>query len=347
MHRGDYMDKKITVKHTTVITLKGDILKTYLNILIKLVRGGRLNKFFPDAQKICNLFNFLYPENCYNLYDSLSINYDTGLPSEESITRVIVDRRMAEEHINKESEDVLRKEYEKDPTPVKKRRLNRFLYYEDLIRTPLPNSLSLTLKLRSADVNNYIAYFNAEIERFDISSQMFTKYTLVVGQEEAKWLEKQQVILVGDTLKYTQRFRNLLSEYTVNEAEFAFVLLNDLKGVKVEEVKRCQIGPLYFKGVKIPEGMEEIFQKHPNAFILSLPTDRASIYIKEDKNNDPLVRMYRDTLDPESRKLRDKKAEQIGYHVYKERKFVCTRNALRDFRLFLKKRGARCVVYGV
>jgi len=145
-----------------------------------------------------------------------------------------------------------------------------------------------------------------------------------------------------DTEKYTAFFNN-----TIDESEFAFILLNDLEHVVVEEVQRCRIGPLYFRGLNIPGGMEEIFEKHPGAFILSLPTDRASIHIKKDKNNDPLTQMYRDALDPGARELRDQKAEMTGYCVYKERKFVCTKNVLTDFRKFLKERNARCVVRGV
>lgn len=341
------MDKKVKIEKTPIFTLSGDNLNAYVKMLIRLVKGGRLNKYYPDSNNLCNLFSFFIPENNHGLYDSLQINCDTGLPGEKAITRVIVDRDIAPKTIKEDSLEKLRQKVQQNPSEVNVRRLKRLLYHRDLLKKSLPALMNLQLKLRSVDTDKYIAYFNAEIDRFDMTSQMFTRYTMVVGQKEAHWTQKQQVLLVGDQLKYTRKFRNLLSEYTINEAEFAFVLLNDLEDVTVEEVQRCQIGPLYFKGVRIPEGMEEIFEKHPDAFILSFPSDRASIHIKEDKNNDPLVRMYRDTLDEENRELRDKKAEKLCYHVYKERKFACTRKALKDFRKFLREKGARCVVYGV
>jgi hypothetical protein len=336
----------LTLPKSPTITIKGERVRTYAEMVIRLIRGGRPNKFYPDHEEICNLFHFLMPENCYNFYDSIEINFETGLPIEKEITRVIVDREIAPKTMGEDTEEKLRSQMERNPTEVNIRRLNRYFYHRDLLTRPLPLLMNVALKLRSVDTRKYIAFFNAEVDRFDLGSEMFAKYTLVVGQEDPRW-KSAQVQLVGDDLKYTQGFRNLLSQYTVNEAEFAFILLNDLPAITIEEVQRCRIGPLYFKGVRIPEGMEEIFRKHPDTFILSLPSDRASIHIKEDVNNDPLVRMYRDTLDSAGRELRDRKAEITGYHVFKERKFVCTKNALNDFRAFLGRHNARCVVYGV
>jgi hypothetical protein len=339
-------EKKVIVKKTPTLTIKGDKIKQYVEIVTKLIKGGKTSKFYPDITRICNLFYFLVPENNYNLYDSIEINQDTGLPTEKDITRVVVDRNLAPDVISKDSLQELEKNVKNRGIEADVRRLNRWLYHNDILKYPLPAPLDLILKLRMIDTDKYTAFFNAEVERFDLASEMFAKYTLVVGQKDIRW-KSPSVQVVGDDLKYTEKFRNTLSECTVNEAEFAFILLNDLPAVVIEEVQRCRIGPLYFNGVRIPEGMEEIFDKHLDTFILSLPSDRASIHIKEDRNNDPLVQLYRDTLTPENRELRDEKAEVTGYHVFKERKFVCTRNALNDFRKFLAERSAKCVVYGV
>jgi len=337
--------KKTAIKKIQTIILDGERVKEYINILTNLLFGARLNKFFPPKQKLINLLHFMIPENNRGFYNKLRINRDTGFPVEREITRVITDWQISPKTLKENTEIELEERYRQNPVEVNDRRLRRFRYHRELSQKEILNLFSLDMNLRSLDMEKYIAFFNVILDRFDASSSLFSRYTMVVGQEDPRW-GRSQVILDGDDLKYTKNFRNLISKYTIDEAEFAYVLLNDLKHVVVEEVQRCRIGPLYFRGVRIPGGMEEIFKKHPDAFILSLPTDRASLHIKEDKNNDPLTVMYRDALDPDARELRDKKAEQIGYCVYKERKFVCSRKAVSDFRKFLKNRGARCVVYG-
>lgn len=336
----------IKEKDSPPIVLEGDRVEGYLNMLIRLVEGGRINKFYPDPARIRSLLHFFVPKNNYGIYEKLLINRETGFPVEKEITRVVADRELAPKTLNTENLADLEARYRENPSPVNERRLNLFKYHRDLLRVDVPGLHNMEIKLRTLDTDKYIAYFNVILDRFDVSTGLFIRYTMVVGQEDPQW-SSSQVQVEGDQLKYTRGFRNLISRYTADEAEFAFVLLNDLEHVVVEEVQRCRLGPLYFNGVNIPEGMEVIFEKHPQAFILSLPADRASIYIKEDRNDDPLARMYRESLQQEARELRDRKAESIGYHVYKERKFACSKTVLSDFRKFLKSRGARCVVYGV
>lgn len=337
---------QMQIKPIQVIELEGPRIKGYVGILTRLIEGARLNKYFPDPSSLNNLLHFLVPENNQGFYNKLLINRETGMPIEKEISKIITDKQLSEKTLKSQSEECLQREYDENPVPVNERRLRRFRYHKDLAAKEIPQMFKIEMKLRSVDTEKYVAFFNVVLDRFDMSTSLFSRYTLVVGQKDPQW-SKPNVILVGEELKYTKDFRYQLSRYTVDEAEFAFILLNDLKHVVVEEVQRCRIGPLYFRGVNIPKGMEEIFEKHPDTFILSLPTDRASIHIKEDRNDDPLSQMYRDALEPEARELRDIKARQTGYHVYKERKFVCTRNAIKDFREFLKRRGGRCVVYGI
>ena len=339
------MERKLKIRNSPLITLSGETLQNYVKILKRLVRGGRTNKYFPDGAAFCNMLDFYLPENNHGMYDTLEINLDTGLPSEKEVTRLVTDRQIAPKTMKEDPEAKLRQRATSTPSQVNVRRLNRYLYHKELLDTPILPLMDLKLKLRSVDTDQYIAYFNVEVLRLDVADSLFAKYTLVAGQSDSRW--KQQVHVAGDELKYTGKFRNLISRYSVDEAEFTFILLNELEDVAVEEVQRCRLGPLYFRGARIPVGMEALFKAHPDAFILSLPTDRVSIHIKEDANNDPLSGLYRETLDPEDKKMMDEKAKDMDYNVYKERKFVCTRSVLRDFRKFLKERKARCVVYGV
>lgn len=339
-------EAKKHIKKIETILLEGEHVAAYLKMLIRLINGARINKFYPDQQKVVNLLSFLIPENNFNFYDTLEINRNSGFPVEKEISRVIVDRQIAPKTMREDSEQELIEKFRKNPIPVNDRRLRRYHYHKNLMNVQIPEMFNLELKLRMVDTEKYIAFFNNIIDRYDPDSSLFARYTMVIGQEDSKW-GKSSVLVDGDQLKFTKNFRYLTSKYAIDEAEFAFILLNDLEHVVVEEVQRCRIGPLYFNGLNIPQGMEEIFEKHPGAFILSLPMDRASLLIKEDVNNDPLSPMYRDILEPGARELRDKKAEMIGYHIYKERKFVCSRDVVKDFSKFLADRNARCVIRGV
>ncbi len=339
------MKQKIQNRMDPVTTISGETLENYVDIVKKMLKAGRASKFFPDAASFCNMLDLYLPSGNHFMYDTLEINLNTGLPSEREVTRLVTDRQIAPKTLKEDPEEKLRQRVRNTPSEVNMRRLNRYLYHKALITTRILPLMDLQLKLRTVDTDKYIAFFNVEVVRFDVADSIFAKYTLVAGQHDTRW--RQQVHLSGDDLRYTGKFRNLISRYSVDEAEFAFILLNDLEDITVEEVQRCRIGPLYFKGSRIPRGLEELFLDHPEAFILSLPTDRVSINISEDVNNDPLTGFYRDILAPEERLALEKKAEQMQYHVYKERKFVCTRSVLKDFRQFLRDRGARCVVYGV
>lgn len=333
-------------KKSQLIKIENQEAENYINTLIKLIEGGRINKFFPDSACLINLLSFLKPSLNYNLYSDILINPYTGFVAEKDITRVAADWQLSRKTLQGESLAQLEQKYKDNPTPVNERRIRTYKYHRDLSQKPILPLINIDTKLRSLDTEKYIAYFNIVLDRYDLAASLFVRYTIVAGQEDPAW-QMSQVVLEKDELKYTKGFRNLISKYCTNESEFAFILLNDLKNVVVEEVQRCRIGPLYFKGVKLPEGMEPLFEKYPDAFVLSFPTDRTSIYIKEDKNDDPLAVMYRDSLDLDAKTLRDRKADLIGYHVYKERKFACSRNMLSDFRKFLKEKNARCVVYGV
>lgn len=335
----------VKIKKSPVAVLSGEKLNTYVRMVIRLVKGGRLNKFFPDPSAFCKMMEFYLPEKNFGLYDNLEINLDTGLPSEKEITRLVSEREIAPKTLKEEPLKNLEEKAQSSPSEVNRRRLNRFLYHRDLLSAESLPLLDIGLKLKSLDTEKYVAYFNVEVTRFDISESLFAKYTMVAGQEDSHW--NQQILLSGDSIKYTRNFRNLISRFTVDEAEFAFVLLNDVEKVSVEEVQRCRIGPLYFRGSRIPEGMEELFEKHPDAFILALPTDRATVNMSGDKNNDPLSVIFRDSLEPALKAMMEEKARLMNYHIYKDRKFVCTRSVLSDFSRFLKDRGARCVVYGV
>jgi hypothetical protein len=207
--------------------------------------------------------------------------------------------------------------------------------------------------LRQVDDIKRVTYFTTIFERYDPGEGVFVRYTIQLAQHHARW-SKAQIELQGDDLEYTQAFRNVISRYSSDEAEFAFILLSDLPNISVQEVVRARVGPLWYDGVQMPAEIEALMAKHPGNFILNLPSERVNApsdkvasSVREDKNCDPFARFYRDSLVPEVRPLAEARAEKLGYHVFKERKFCCTRGIELPFKEFLHKHGHRCVIYRV
>ncbi len=322
--------------------LRGEAAEFYVEMLRRLVRGARLNRFYPSPHRLGNLFYLMAPSVNQNLVDSIRVNLLTGLPTESEIGRVIADREICERFLAKQDFAGL----EKRTDEASKRLFRRVLYYREVARREVPLRTSLELKLRRVDEVNKRAYFLAIWERFDPGEGLFVRYTIDLIHSHSRWC-RPQVELRGEDLKYTEAFRNVISRYSSDEAEFAFVLLSDLPNIEVLEVVRCRVGPLWMDGVRMPEAVSELLRKYPGNLILGAPLERVSPSVKEDKNLDPFAVFYRESLSEDARRLAEARAAQLGYKVYKERKFCCTREIVEPFRNLLQERGFRCVVYAI
>lgn len=311
------------------------------------MRGGRLNKFYPDPEGLDSLYKAMgdLPEE----EPSLLISLKTGMPGEKEISKIIADKELAPRILKAASPEELQKRGD----AASLRMLKKHAYFTFLDQSRIPRRTHLEMWLRQVDENKRIAYFTTIFERFDPTEGVFVRYTIQLAQQHARW-SKAQVELQGDDLQYTQGFRNVISRYSSDEAEFAFILLSDLPNIEVQEVVRGRVGPMWFDGVLMPPEIEDLMKKHPGNFILNLPSERvnapsekAASSVREDKNCDPFARFYRESLSPEVRGLADARAEKLGYHVFKERKFCCTRGIETPFKQLLARHGHKCVIYRV
>ena len=57
--------------------------------------------------------------------------------------------------------------------------------------------------------------------------------------------------------------------------------------------------------------------------------------------------LYREFLQDDAREVYESKAREAGYHIFKDRKFVCTGNVEASLKAFLQKIEANNVVLGV
>ncbi len=325
-------------------TLGVEAAEIYVAMVRRLVQAGRLNRFFPDVAALDSLLRFLAPSGRPGPYPGLELNLRTGLPAEPAVGRVLSEWDLSEKFLG--GLDLAALRGKASPSAAEQRLLEQAAFHEELLRSSLPRRTRLDLALRRIEGEQQRAFFTTVFERFDPTEELFVRYTVQLYQHHGRWT-RNLVELQGDDMEATGPFRNVISRYHADEAEFAFILLSELPAITVEEVVRCRVGPLWFEGVEMPPEVAALMQDHPGSFVLHFPTERAGLAVREDGNRDPFSLTWREALEPAARELAVQKAEALGYHVYKERKFACTRAVAEPFTELLKERGYRCVVYPV
>jgi hypothetical protein len=329
------------------ICLEGESADSYLTVLRRLIQMARTNQYFPSPKGQDNLYRLMSPQTNFGLDNKIRLNDLNGMPSEPDIGRVLADKEAGRRFLAmNDNADILSRT---DPAALRLQK--RILYYRDVEKSELPKRVNLEMKLRSLDHNAKVAQFYSIFERYDPGEGIFTRYTIQLSHRHTRW-NQPQIELAGDDLSATTEFRNVISCYHSDEAEFAFILLSEVPSITVEEVVRGRVGPLWFHQSNAPEEIKELLNKHPGDFILNLPLERVGVLGKDqadksDLNNDPFGRLYRPSLAPAAREIADEKAASLGYRVYKERKFCCTKGIAGPLKSLLESRGCRCIIYTI
>ncbi|MHB2018216.1 MAG: hypothetical protein ACYCW6_14800 [Candidatus Xenobia bacterium] len=326
-----------------ITTLSGDTLETYIQLVERLLNAGRLNKFYPDPVKVAALYHFMRPSQNFGLYKSARIDLRTGLPGEAEVSNILTDAALSAKVLGEATEAELKQDVESSGSQAATRRLTRWRYHNELSKAAMPPSFDLSLALRTPDPATKTAYFTVTFDRFDMADAVFVRYTILLSHTHNRW-GRALVELVGDDLKYTESFRNVISRFAADEAEFAYLLLSDLPNIKVESVVRGRIGPLYFRGMQVLESWAGMFERNPAAFLMHFPKESAGRDVAQDGSNDPLSVLYRQFLSPEARAPVEARAKQLGYKVWKERKFSCTPDLIPHLKELLNAGGYRCLV---
>jgi hypothetical protein len=329
-------------KRNPIQVLVGQQAETYCKLVEGLIRGGKPNNSYPSGRGVANLIYLLRPSTNRGLSDRVRVNLNNGLPDEPDVGRVIADKDICEKVLRSHDLATVR-----DRTDEASRRLiSRLDYYQDVVKRELPDRFRLDLKLKRIDEKLQTADFIAVFERFDPGEGVFTRYNIHLQHASDRW-SKPKVELQGDDLRYTEEFRNVISRYSSDEAEFAFMLLSDVPGITVQEISRGRIGPLWMAGVPCPDPIKELLDKHPGNVIMNFPFEKVfvpEVEGKEDDNRDPFGRLYRHHLH-EDKEIADARARALGYIVHKERKFSCSKPILNPLRALCKEMGKPCVIY--
>jgi hypothetical protein len=328
------------------LTLRGQSAQSYVAMVVALLERSRLDRSFPDRHRLQNLLRLLGPEANHHLYDEIEIGSRTGLPSERMVTRLRADREVAAQICRDEEarNPGLDTAEVKPSTPSDDLSVRRHRYNRSLQEADIPPSFTVSYELRRIEAGTKTAHFATVLDRFDLSEELYARYTILLRHRADAWT-RAQVRLEGDRLELTRNFVNLVARTTAHDSELAFIVLSRIPSLTIESVTRSRIGPLAAAGIDAPAEVRALTDRHPGEFVLSLPTDRTALDIRRDHNGDPMSISYRDFLAPRARDLVETVRSKLGYHVHRQRKFVCTPKIAPELRKLLKTMGRPCVIH--
>jgi len=326
------------------LVLDGDVADRYVARLLAAIDAARLNAFYPPAGPLRNHLSFLGPAGSAGVCDHLRLSPVTGLPTAREIMRVKIDRELAPGFLREAAA-----QRAPDPGSALARRID---YYSRLCRCQVMPLNRMSIDLRRHLPAEGRALFRVVLDRFDLSSSTFARYTILLAQRDSFWHRPHVIVDDADMVAPTEAFRRVVGRFTAHEAEMAFILLSGLDGIEVEDVRRCRIGPMLMPGVRgVGEALEALLDpaRTPEAatapsWILCFPEDRAGIGVAEHSAGDPLATLYRDALSEPARELVERTADRLGYRVAKRRKFACARPLAPRLTELCRAAGAPSVV---
>lgn len=295
----------------------GDPLERWCLAASRLVLTARLNKFFPDPFGVADTLRLMAPSLRAGIYDGLVLDRASGLPRLKDVVAVHADRANAPEFLREASERSGRA-----ATP---RFAAKQAYYRELVGVELPPLHRLDIRLRRVFQERKTASFEVVFDRFDAIEDVWVRYTLLLEQTDSAWGSGALLSRSGDYTQQTAAFRTLMEKYAQDDSEITFLLLGKHVGLKVEEVVRGRIGPLWSPICPAPDGWFPADAS--DCYILHCPLDRASLGMDDDLDQDPFSNLFKEFLSAESRPLVEEVAARLGYRVHKERKFATTAKA--------------------
>lgn len=326
------------------ILLVGADADGYVERLVRAIDAARLNVLFPPVRRLVAHLSFLGPYGSRGVHPQLRVSRTTGLPTTREVLRVTIDRKLAA--------DVVAGAAERRPPQPGSSLARRLDYYETLLAQDVMDTSHLAVDLRQHVPEAGLAKFRVVFDRFDLATGMFVRYTILLEQRHGIWDRRHVVIDDADLAAPTEHFRATVGRFTAHEAELAFVLLSQLEGIAVTDVRRCRVGPMLMPGVgaagdHVEALMEAADTGDTPPWILCFPEDRAGVEVAAHSSGDPLSRLYREAVSEQSRELVDAKADQLGYRVAKRRKFVCPHQLREPLARLCRDLGAPSIVRGI
>jgi hypothetical protein len=324
-------------------TLSGADEEAHLATLIAAVRAARLNAQFPDSRQLAAHLGALGPRVHRGLYDGLEVDLRSGLPSYKEWTRAQTDVRIAADQLRQLGPRAqLEERARRSPgSAVHQRQLLKHLYYSDLVGVELAPLGDMTVTLRKLDPAARRAHVHVVLDKLDVSGT-FVRYSIDLAQTD-DGRAAPIVTLDGDAASATESFRSLVYAFTSYDAEFTFVKLAALGNLAVERVVKGVVGPVCVAWTRAPDALRPLLG--PGRLVAMFSLDMAATDLAADRDNDPFEDLLKEGLSAEARAGYEEARRRYGYKVFKDRKFVASRDLVEPLRVLCAAARATSIVY--
>jgi len=321
--------------------LRDDEESRYVKTVRRILRAARLNNQYPDARALASHVSALAPEIHRGLYPGLDVDLRSGLPSYREWTRAQTDVVISPDQLRQLGDRAtLELKAERGPA-IHTKQLAKHDYYTDLAKVKLAPLGDMKVALRRLEPEVQRAHFHVVLDKLDATG-FFVRYSIDLAQTSDFWTEKV-VVLDEEAARHTETFRSLIYKFTSFDSEFTFVKLATMGGLEVERVVKGIIGPFCFPWVRGPEPLKELLSE--DGYVAMFALDMAAIDLAADRDNDPFEDLIIERLSPEARQGYEQAREQYGYKVFKDRKFVSSRELQRDLRTLCAEAGTKNIIY--
>lgn len=325
--------------------LEGEAEVEYVERLYRILRGARINLYYPDSRKLQSHVRCMSPRVHRGLYEGIEVNLDSGLPTYREWTRVQTDVGIAEEQLGKlGSRRELERKARRSDEAIHEKLLKKHQYYSDIRGKELSPLGEMDVALRRVEHEKKTAYFHVVLDKLDASG-LFVRYSIDLAQTSGAW-NKQVVRLDEETAEHTEEFQSLIYKFTGLDSEFTFAKLAGLGGLSVERVAKGTVGPIFLAREQAPPQLAELFEGE-DSFVAMFSLDMVAHDIAEDRDNDPLDVAMTEKMSAQAKATFELARERFGVRTFRDRKFVVPRRNVAQMRRFCEEQGTKNIVYGV
>ncbi len=324
--------------------LSGEAEGEYVKTVATALKRARLNRQFPDGRATADHIALMGADCHHGLYDGLELDLRSGLPSYREWVRVQTDSEVLGkgEWEGRPLEELERRAAE-NKASVFGKQLLQYHYREHLQKKKTVAFDHLDVQLMRVDAKERTAQFRVVMDKLSVAGT-FTRTTIELSQTSESW-NRDDLRLDGEHVKHTDSFRTLIYSLGHASSEMLFHRLEADEKVRVAEVVRGTIGPIFLPFGLVPTELSPLLESG-NCPIASFSLDVASREQKEDRNNDPFsFSGATDGSQNLSSEFLEAARSRHGYRVFRDRKFVTDSASTSKLEAICRDLGTRNLVY--
>ncbi len=334
--------------------LQGDDEARYVDWFRGVLRAARLNSSYPDSRALSMHVGAMSPTVHRGLYDGLQLHAESGLPSYREWTRVQTDKQIAVEQLAQlGSRAKLEASSRVSAAEIHQKQLKKHDYYSDLQGVTLAPLDGMQVLLRRIESELNRAHFTVVFDKLDAAG-LFTRYTIDLSQQASVW-GGSAVVLDKETAAYTEGFKALIYKFSSLDSELTFGRLAAIEGLRIDRVNKGTVGPFYRSGMDlgavapapIAEMLGEILVNNSDGFVAMFALDSSAVDVANHQNNDPFGAFFGGGVSAELRAGYQQARQLYGYHVYRDRKFVVSKDLVEPMQKFCGEMNTQNIIYGL